>query len=200
VVQPVALGSESNFGQTPLDPDEASQLVPSHLVTQAALNEWEQANILQAVRWLARARVGEVLTEGFCRELHRRMFGRTWKWAGTFRLSNKNIGCDWTEVPVRLRQLLDNARFWLDEKVYPVDVAAARFHHQLVLVHPFPNGNGRHARLMTDRWLRQCGTKPFSWGDGADLVAQSTARDRYLAALRAADNGDCEPLLAFLRS
>jgi len=196
----VALGSESNFGQTPLDPDEASQLVPSHLVTQAALNEWEQANILQAVRWLARARVGEVLTEGFCRELHRRMFGRTWKWAGTFRLSNKNIGCDWTEVPVRLRQLLDNARFWLDEKVYPVDVAAARFHHQLVLVHPFPNGNGRHARLMTDRWLRQCGTKPFSWGDGADLVAQSTARDRYLAALRAADNGDCEPLLAFLRS
>ena len=196
----MALGSESNFGQTPLDPDEASQLVPSHLVTQAALNEWEQANILQAVRWLARARVGEVLTEGFCRELHRRMFGRTWKWAGTFRLSNKNIGCDWTEVPVRLRQLLDNARFWLDEKVYPVDVAAARFHHQLVLVHPFPNGNGRHARLMTDRWLRQCGTKPFSWGDGADLVAQSTARDRYLAALRAADNGDCEPLLAFLRS
>ena len=196
----MALGSESNFGQTPLDPDEASQLVPSHLVTQAALNEWEQANILQAVQWLARARAGEVLTEGFCRELHRRMFGRTWKWAGTFRLSNKNIGCDWTEVPVRLRQLLDNARFWLDEKVYPVDVAAARFHHQLVLVHPFPNGNGRHARLMTDRWLRQCGTKPFSWGDGADLVAQSTARDRYLAALRAADNGDCEPLLAFLRS
>lgn len=196
----MALGLDPQFGQTPLDADETSQLVPTHLVTQAALNEWEQANILQAVRWLSRARVGQVLTEGFCRELHRRMFGRTWKWAGTFRLSNKNIGCHWTEVPVRLRQLLDNARYWLDEKVYPVDVAAARFHHQLVLVHPFPNGNGRHSRLMTDRWLRQCGTTPFTWGGGADLALHSTARDRYLAALRAADGGDCEPLLAFVRS
>lgn len=144
-------------GATPLDPDEAAGLVPSHITTQADLNAWEQANILQAVRWVARQKKRDLLTEGFVRDLHRRMFDQTWKWAGTFRQSNKNIGVDWTQVAVKLRNLLDNTRFQIDHKVFEPDELVVRFHHQLVWVHAFPNGNGRHARLMADVLAQQLG-------------------------------------------
>lgn len=187
-------------GQTPLDADEVAQLIPRHITTQGALNEWEQVNILQAQRWLMRARITQVLTEDFCRTLHRRMFNRTWRWAGTFRQSDKNIGCNWTQVSMQLRQLLDNTQYWLEEGVFPVDEAAARFHHQLVLVHGFPNGNGRHSRLMTDRLLRQCKVNPFTWGGGQNLVDGGEARQQYLTSLHAADAGDIAQLLAFVRS
>lgn len=187
-------------GQTPLDADEVAQLIPRHITTQGALNEWEQVNILQAQRWLMRARITQVLTEDFCRTLHRRMFNRTWRWAGTFRQSDKNIGCNWTQVSMQLRQLLDNTQYWLEEGVFPVDEAAARFHHQLVLVHGFPNGNGRHSRLMTDCLLRQCKVNPFTWGGGQNLVGGGEARQQYLTSLRAADAGDIAQLLAFVRS
>lgn len=189
-------------GQTPLDPDEAAQLIPTHLSTQADLDEWEQTNILQARVWLDRQlrRKPAVLTEAFCRDLHRRMFGATWRWAGRFRNSDKNIGCSWHQVPTRLHQLLDNTSYQLGlEPTPPLDGIAVRFHHALVLVHPFPNGNGRHARLMTDALLRWHGVAPFSWG-GRDLVTAGHARKNYIDALRAADLGDFEPLLAFVRS
>lgn len=185
--------------QTPLDPDEAAQLIPAHLTTQGDLDEWEQTNILQAQRWLARQRNPAVLTEDFCRDLHHRMFGRTWKWAGQFRKSDKNIGCTWTQVPTRLRQLLDNTAYQLDANAFALNEAAARFHHQLVLVHPFPNGNGRHSRLMTDALLRQRGGNKFSWGS-QKLVSTGEARQRYIDALRAADTGDIGALMAFVQS
>lgn len=186
-------------GQTPLDPDEAAGLLPGHITTQGDLNEWEQANILRAEQWLGRQRKAEVLSEAFCRALHRRMFDQTWRWAGQFRQSDKNIGCDWRQVPLKLRQLLDNTAFQLAEQVYPLDEAATRFHHQLVLVLPFPNGNGRHARLMTDVLLQQQGSARFSWGERS-LVAAGTARQSYISALRAADAGDMLPLMGFVRS
>ena len=188
-------------GATPLDPDEAAGLVPSHITTQADLNAWEQANILQAVRWVARQKKRDLLTEGFVRDLHRRMFDQTWKWAGTFRQSNKNIGVDWTQVAVKLRNLLDNTRFQIDHKVFEPDELVVRFHHQLVWVHAFPNGNGRHARLMADVLAQQLGRPSMTWG-GADveLVSMGTVRDRYLKALREADQGQWSALIAFARS
>ena len=188
-------------GATPLDPDEAAGLVPSHITTQADLNAWEQANILQAVRWVARQKKRDLLTEGFVRDLHRRMFDQTWKWAGTFRQSNKNIGVDWTKVAVKLRNLLDNTRFQIDHKVFEPDELVIRFHHQLVWVHAFPNGNGRHARLMADVLAQQLGRPRMTWG-GADveLVSMGTVRDRYLRALREADQGQWSALIAFARS
>jgi Fic-DOC domain mobile mystery protein B len=188
-------------GATPLDPDEAAGLVPSHITTQADLNAWEQANILQAVRWVARQKKRDLLTEGFVRDLHRRMFDQTWKWAGTFRQSNKNIGVDWTQVAVKLRNLLDNTRFQIDHKVFEPDESVVRFHHQLVWVHAFPNGNGRHARLMADVLAQQLGRPRMTWG-GADveLVSMGTVRDRYLRALREADQGQWSALIAFARS
>lgn len=188
-------------GATPLDPDEAAGLVPSHITTQADLNAWEQANILQAVRWVARQKKRDLLTEGFVRDLHRRMFDQTWKWAGTFRQSNKNIGVDWTQVAVKLRNLLDNTRFQIDHKVFEPDELVVRFHHQLVWVHAFPNGNGRHARLMADVLAQQLGRPRMTWG-GADveLVSMGTVRDRYLKTLREADQGQWSALIAFARS
>lgn len=196
----MALDLDEHDGQTPLDPDERTALIPKHIDTKGALNDWEQENILQTTQWLRRTKVPEVLSESFCRELHRKMFNKTWKWAGRFRQSDKNIGCDWTLVAVKLNQLLGNARFWIENGTFPPDELAARFHHALVWIHPFPNGNGRHSRMMTDALLKQLGQPVFSWGSGANLVSASEVRTRYLTALRAADQNDFSLLLAFVRS
>jgi Fic-DOC domain mobile mystery protein B len=187
-------------GQTPLDLDEAGGLIPRHITTQGALDEWEQTNILRAVQWQAKQRQPSVLTERYCRALHKHMFDRTWRWAGQFRQSDKNIGCPWPQVPLRLRQLLDNTHYGLAEQVLPLHEAAVRFHHQLVLIHPFPNGNGRHSRLMTDALLREKGAAPFSWGSRQNLAAQGETRQRYIQALQAADGGDLAALMRFVES
>ena len=196
----MALDLDEQDGQTPLDPDEMAGLIPRHIETKGALNDWEQENILQAIKWLRRAKVRSVLTEGFCRDLHKRMFNKTWKWAGTFRKSDKNIGCDWTLIAVKLNQLFGNVQFWIENETLPTDELAARFHHALVWIHPFPNGNGRHSRMMADTLLKQLGQKAFSWGGGGNLVSANEVRTRYLAALRAADKNEFTQLLAFVRS
>lgn len=196
----MALDLDEQDGQTPLDPDEKAALIPRHIETKGTLNDWEQENILQTTQWLRRAKIPQVLTEGFCRDLHRRMFNKTWKWAGTFRKSDKNIGCDWSLIAVKLNQLLGNAQYWVENDTFPPDEIAARFHHALVWIHPFPNGNGRHSRMMADALLKQLGRPVFSWGSGANLVSANAVRAQYLSALRAADQGDFTDLLAFVRS
>lgn len=193
------LGDAHAPGATPLDPDEARGLIPSHISTQAQLNEWEEANILEARRWIFERRRRDVLTEEFTRELHRRMFDKTWKWAGDFRRSGKNIGVDSRQISTRLRDLLDDARYWMQHHAYSIDEIAARFHHRLVAIHPFANGNGRHARLMADVLLAHADAQPFTWGSKT-LVADGAERKTYIAALRAADAGDIKPLLEFARS
>lgn len=195
----MAIELELKPGQTPLDPDEVAGLKPRHIATQGELDEWEAQNILKASRWIARQKKLDVLNDHFCRELHVKMFDDTWKWAGTFRTSDKNIGCDWTQIAVGLRQLLDNVAYWLEHTVFPPEEVAVRFHHRLVWLHAFPNGNGRHARLMTDCLLRQCGLAPFSWGRG-NLVTANEVRQHYIQALRAADANDYTALLGFVRS
>lgn len=188
-------------GATPLDPDEAAGLVPTHITTQSDLNAWEQTNILQGERWASRQKSRELLDEGFVRELHKRMFDQTWQWAGMFRKSNKNIGVDWPQVSLKLRDLLDNTRYQLEHQVFMDDEIVVRFHHQLVWIHAFPNGNGRHARLMADLLAMRLGTARMSWGGGSlDLAPVSTVRERYLAALRAADQGRFDLLIQFARS
>jgi Fic-DOC domain mobile mystery protein B len=191
-------------GATPLDPDEAAGLLPTHITTQADLNAWEETNILEGERWAARQTKRDPLTEGFVRDLHSKMFSHTWRWAGTFRSSNKNIGVDWAQVATRLRNLLDNTRHQIDHT--PVagnsaecDALAIHFHHQLVWIHPFPNGNGRHARLMADTLAIRLGQARFTWGS-ASLGSTGNARARYLQALRAADEGSMDALIVFARS
>lgn len=188
-------------GQTPLDPDEKEGLKPKHISTQGELNAWEQINIFKGSRWAQRQLKKDILDDVFLRELHKRMLGDTWAWAGTYRKSDKNIGCDWLQVSTRVRNLLDNTKYQLEHAVTELDELAIRFHHQLVLVHPFPNGNGRHSRLIADLLLQKMGRVPFSWGSGSysSLVSQTDLRTAYLTALRAADQGNIAPLLAFAR-
>jgi Fic-DOC domain mobile mystery protein B len=187
-------------GQTPLDPDEAAGLIPKHIATQAELNEWEFVNIAGGQRWAKRnVKRRELLEETFVRELHRRMFDDTWRWAGTYRNSDKNIGVPWQQVGMRVHQLLENTRFQIEHQTFPVDELAVRFHRDLVWIHPFPNGNGRHARMMADILVMRLGAARFTWGQ-ADLVGGEDARAAYIAALKVADQGDFVPLLAFARS
>ena len=188
-------------GATPLDPDEATGLIPSHIVTQADLNAWEQINITKADQWASRQRRLNLLDEGFIRDLHRQMFDKTWRWAGTFRSSDKNIGVPWQQVAVKLRNLLDNTQYQIDHNVYEPDALAVRFHHQLVWIHAFPNGNGRHARLMADLLSMRLGRARLTWGGGvAALTSPGELRARYLNALREADQGALDELIAFARN
>ena len=184
-------------GATPIDADEALGLIPAHLTLQRELNEYEEANILEATEWLFGRRRGDPLDDQFVHTVHRRMFNHTWQWAGEARRSDKNIGVRWFEIPVRLHEMLGDVRTQIEYKAYsPVEIAA-RYHHRLVSIHVFPNGNGRHARLMADLLLAQLEDHRFEWGRGS-LASAGELRDRYIAALRAADGGDCRPLLEFL--
>jgi len=186
-------------GATPLDPDETAGLLPTHITTQGELNEWEQTNILEGARWALRQKKREVLDAGFLRELHRRMFGKTWRWAGNFRQSDKNIGVDWRQIPVQLHDLLQDVKAQIEFKSYSTDEIALRFHHRLVWIHLFANGNGRHARLAADLLVQKLGAPAFTWG-GRSLVEASEKRKQYLEALRAADGRDYRLLLEFARS
>lgn len=187
-------------GATPLEPDESARLVPGHITTREQLGEWEADNILAGERWARRAATRRaILEDGFVRELHKRMFDRTWKWAGAYRATEKNIGVAPERIAVEVRNLLEDAKAQLAGTVAPLDEIAAKFHHRLVSIHPFANGNGRHARLMTDLLLAASRAEPFTWGRG-DLVHEGDVRKKYLAALRAADRRDYAPLLAFVRS
>lgn len=196
----MAIDFTPQSGQTPVEEDEKAGLIPRHISTIAELNEWEAVNIQAALQWLGRQRRLDVLNEVFCRRLHKEMFKDTWRWAGEFRRSDKNIGCDWLQVSTRLRQLMGNTGYWIDAQTYGADEIAARFHHLLVSIHPFPNGNGRHAREMANALLRQLGQRPFTWGGGRPLGSASNVRTQYIEALRAADQGDYAALLAFVRS
>lgn len=186
-------------GATPLDPDESAGLIPRHITTQAELNEWEQANLIEGAQWALRQKRRDLLDEVFLRTLHQRMFGKTWRWAGTFRQSEKNIGVDPRQIQVQLRNLLQDVRAQIEFSAYEPDELALRFHHRLVSIHPFANGNGRHARFAADLLVARLGRAAFSWG-GRSLVAASVTRQAYLEALRAADRREMNPLLALARS
>lgn len=185
-------------GATPLDAEELASLIPGHIATQGELNEWEQLNIVQSEGW-ARKQRKELLTESFVRQLHKQMFGETWKWAGEFRKSDKNIGVDWLHIGVELKKLLDDVRYQVEHGSFPADEIAIRFHHRLVAIHLFPNGNGRHARMMADLLIERLGKPRFSWGSKS-LVDANDTRKAYIIALQTADARNIVPLLAFARS
>lgn len=186
-------------GATPLDPDETVGLIPIHIATQPQLNEWEQANILEAEDWAFSTEHHSVLSISFLQNLHRKMFDKTWRWAGTFRKSNKNIGVDKMLIAIELKKLFDDIQHQINEAVFSFDEIAARFHHRLLLIHPFANGNGRHSRLMTDILLVNHQQPKFTWGNN-NLYPKSETREKYIHALREADKYDYERLLIFVRS
>ena len=185
-------------GATPLDPDEADGLIPS-LSTKAELNEFEERNILSARHWAVTSRIlrRDYPNVSALKRLHLEMFNATWEWAGQFRRSDKNIGVHWPSISGELHALCEDTRFWVVNRSYEWVELGARFHHRLVAIHAFPNGNGRHARLATDILLRQHGQSPFTWGSQS-LTPAGTVRRMYIDALWQADAGDLDALLVFV--
>ena len=186
-------------GATPLDPDEMEGLKFSHIDTRGELDQLEQQNIQEGYNWLSRQRkYKDFLTEEFLLALHLRLCGSVWSWAGSFRHTDKNIGADHLYIGVELRNLLNDARYWIGHGTYGREEFAARFHHRLVKIHPFPNGNGRHARIMTDVILEKVlDVSPINWG-ARILSAEGEHRQTYIQALRAADSHDYRDIIAFV--
>jgi len=198
----VGLKLEYIPGQTPLDEDEKEGLLLPTIGTRADLDEFEQANIEEAVGWTMTNRfpLQDILTENFIMLVHRKMFGKVWGWAGTKRRTNKNIGVDKFKIAVELRKLIDDCMFWIDNQTYDQDEIAIRFSHRLVSILIFPNGNGRHSRLMADILISNgFGKTVFTWG-GGDLSAQTDIRKKYLESIYKADAGNISPLVEFARS
>lgn len=189
---------EEDDASTPLTEEEREELIPSYITLRSELNEAEQRNILDAEEW-AFSRKRNVLSEKFLKELHKKMFGKVWKWAGKPRLSERNIGVDVYRISTDLRQLINDCQYWIDNKTYEPDEIAARFSHRLVQIHPFPNGNGRHSRTAADLLLVNLGQGRFSWGR-ENLVDANETRQSYIDALHAADKHDYASLFEFVRS
>lgn len=195
---------EYPIGATPLDPDEIAGLKLTYISTQTELNAAEQDNILQGELWAFARKRKNFLDEKFLRELHKRMFGHVWKWAGVYRTTDKSIGITWSKIPMQTHQLLADVRYWIENETYPIDEIAARFHHRLVVIHPFPNGNGRWARAMADVLLFSLGQERFTWGaariKNINLDQQNITREKYIHALKMADARKYNELLQFVRS
>ncbi len=185
-----------DYGATPLDPNEKASLIPSHITLMSELNAFEHANIMQATQWANKSRF--TLSLPYIKKLHQKMFSHTWKWAGCFRKTEKNIGVEIYQIETQLQLLCDDVAFQNRNHSYELDEIAARLHHRLVVIHPFPNGNGRHARLLTDMFLINNGCACFSWG--GKQGGEADIRRQYIDALRQADNFDMIPLLKFVRS
>lgn len=198
----MGLNLEYINGQTPLDEDEKEGLLIPTIATREELDEFEQHNIEEAMQWVFNRSVKAetILTEKFICNLHKRMYGDVWAWAGKFRKTNKNLGIDKWQIPMALKDLCDDTLFWIQNETFNAEETALRFKHRIVSIHCFPNGNGRHSRLMADVIINMVYKTPlFSWG-ADDLVHEGKARSNYLKAVRAADNGDFELLLKFARS
>jgi len=193
------LGTTSD-GNTPLSPEELTDLIPS-LATKEELNEWERENILLAREWATADRTNPVgiASDEYVRKLHTKMFDQTWKWAGEYRRTVKNIGVPIHEIRDRFMALCGDVRYSIENSTYSPDELAVRFHHRLVYIHLFPNGNGRHARLIADVLAMKLGRPVFTWGSD-NLIKEREARTKYLEVIKAADNCDIQPLLKFARS
>ncbi|MEV6286500.1 mobile mystery protein B [Kribbella sp. NPDC051770] len=193
------LGGDED-GQTPVDADDAQYLNPAYasIATRAELNDAEADNITDALLWLGDQvlSTADLLCQSFVRELHQRMFGEVWSWAGQTRRRETTIGVAPAQIPERLQILLGDTAYWVEHGTYSESEISIRFHHLLVSIHPFVNGNGRHARLAAGALADTLGLGPghLSWGARGGLPV-AEARRQYLAALRQADRGDYTALL-----
>jgi Fic-DOC domain mobile mystery protein B len=198
------MGLDLDFadGQTPLDEDEKEGLLIKTITTRGELDEFEQLNIEKAIVWTLKRKfkTADILTESFIKDLHQRMYGDVWKWAGEFRKTDKNIGVDKLQIGIELRKILDDCMFWIEKKSFNEDEIAVRFKHRIVSIHCFANGNGRHSRLIADIIIEHVFKKPvFSWG-ASNLIKPDNVRKEYLKAVKAADTGNYDLLLTFARA
>ncbi|MBO0589954.1 mobile mystery protein B [Cellulophaga sp. E16_2] len=189
-------------GQTALDEEEKEGLKIKSITTQGELDEFEQLNIEKAVERTIHTKLKpeNILTEKFIKNLHKRMYGDLWKWAGEFRRTEKNIGIPWTQIGIELKNLLDDTKYWIENKTFPPEEIAIRFKHRIVSIHCFPNGNGRHSRMMADIIIESIFRKEiFSWHQ-SNMVKSNEIRKEYINALKKADDGNVAPLIKFAKN
>lgn len=198
----MGLALEYDEGQTPLSEEEKEGLRIKTITTHAELDEHEQLNIEKAIEWTIKTKFKkeQILTEEFIKKLHKKMLGNVWSWAGEFRKSEKNIGVKWITIGVELKILLGDTKYWIENEIFQSDEIAVRFKHRLVNIHCFPNGNGRHSRIMADVIMESLFNKnPFSWNQ-SNMVKADQTRKNYINAIREGDQGNIEPLLNFAKS
>jgi Fic-DOC domain mobile mystery protein B len=184
-------------GATPLDPEDAAALIDSHVTTQGQVDELELKNVTAGNQWAFTRAPDAILTVGFMQQLHMRMFGDTWRWAGVIRQKEtRPVGVAPETIRPRVAELCADVEAQLRDRAWSVEEIAARFHHRLVFIHPFPNGNGRFSRTMADLVLLKNDREPFGWGP--DLGRNGEGRERYISALRVADAKDYQPLFDLL--
>ena len=195
----MGLKFEYTKGQTPISEEEKAGLKIKSISTMGELNEFEQQNIEEAIEWTLRNApdAKTILSEAFINSVHKKMFQNVWSWAGSYRLTNKNIGVAYYKIRQEVRVLIDNCKYWVEKEIYPPDEIANRFKHRLVSIHLYPNGNGRHSRLMGDILIKALKGEPFTWG--SQTIDQNESRKKYIEALRVADNGDYTALIQFSR-
>ena len=182
-------------GATPID--NISELIPTHITTRSELNEWEAANILKAAGKYLIAKKHRLISIDWLKKVHKNMFDETWQWAGKFRQSNFNLGADWHLIPEQMKMLIDDISYWGKTQAAPaIFEQSIRLHHRLVKIHPFVNGNGRHARLVADIYLFDRSHKLPTWPNKA-LIEENNIRKQYISALQSADKGNYKPLEIF---
>ena len=189
-------------GQTPLDEDEKEGLKIKSITTQNELDEFEQLNIEKSVEWIIHSNLKseKILTEKFIIDLHKKMYGDVWKWAGEFRKTDKNIGIKWAQIGIKLKNLIDDTKYWIENKTYSPEEIAIRFKHRIVAIHCFPNGNGRHSRMMADIIIESIfGKDIFTWHK-SNMIKENEVRKNYIKALKEADNGNVNPLIEFAQN
>lgn len=198
----MGLEFDYKYGQTPLDEEEKEGLKIKSITTQGELDEFEQLNIEKAVEWTIHTtlKAEKILTEKFVKDLHKRMYGDLWKWAGEFRKTEKNIGIPWTQIGIELKNLLDDTAYWIENQTFSPEETAIRFKHRIVSIHCFPNGNGRHSRLMADIIMESIfENEVFSWHQ-SNMVKANETKKRYIKALKEADQGNIAPLIEFAKN
>ncbi|MEX2655782.1 MAG: mobile mystery protein B [Acidimicrobiia bacterium] len=184
-------------GHTELSDEDRQGLIPTYIATRGELFDAEERNIVRALRGRSPS-IEELLDDAYLRRLHKRMFGRVWSWAGAYRLRETNIGIAPTQIPGAVRNLAADTRVWVETGVFRPDELAARFHHRLVYIHPFPNGNGRHGRIAADYLILGLAAERFTWGATLEIEAEEL-RAKYVNALQQADDGDYAALIEFVR-
>lgn len=198
----MGLKLEYKDGQTPLTEEEKEGLLIKSITTHGELDEFEQLNIEKAIEWTITKKFKKeyILSEEFVKELHYKMFNDVWAWAGKFRLSEKNLGVKFYIMGTELKSLNGDCLFWTEHKTFSEDEIAIRYKHKIVNIHCFPNGNGRHSRLIADVIISQIFNRNiFTWSAG-NLVNKGEQRTKYLYAIREADKQNIKPLIDFARS
>lgn len=197
------MGLEIHYfdGQTPINEEEKEGLKIKSITSQRELDEFEQLNIEKALEWTINNKFSaeKILTEKFIKEVHKKMYGDVWKWAGNFRKSNKNIGINWTIIAIELKKLLDDTHYWIQNQTFEPEHIAITFKHRIVAIHCFPNGNGRHSRMLADIIMESIFQKEvFTW-QHSNMIKANETRKKYILALKQADKGNISSLIEFAK-